>query len=244
MLNGPPTPAGLVDGGHLTPQGLYALRPAAQDYSHQIVKGLILDKKLAPFYRGLEDYEDDWTDEQVMTGLKEVRAAQAEQEAAQQQEQEALAPLAGSSGTAGGSGGLAAGTLKKGLKIVGGGKDKREEKEKLADRERKEARAYKGSVECPICFLVCLLCYHSEFRLLIGDCHAVRQYYPPNINTSRCCEQPLCTECFVQIKRAEATITHLESESAACPYCMETEFGVIYEVSKVCFLERCSHLQY
>lgn len=37
----------------------------------------------------------------------------------------------------------------------------------------------------------------------------------------------------MQIKRAEATITHLESEPAACPYCMETDFGVIYEVQRV-----------
>lgn len=55
------------------------------------------------------------------------------------------------------------------------------------------------------------------------------QNYPPNINTSRCCQQPVCTECFVQIKRSDATITHLESEPACCPFCVETEFGVIYE---------------
>lgn len=56
-----------------------------------------------------------------------------------------------------------------------------------------------------------------------------RQNYPPNINTSRCCQQPICSECFVQIRRSEATITHLESEPACCPFCMETDFGVIYE---------------
>jgi hypothetical protein len=59
--------------------------------------------------------------------------------------------------------------------------------------------------------------------------HTDSQNYPPNINTSRCCQQPLCTECFVQIKRGEATVTHLESEPACCPYCVETDFGVIYE---------------
>lgn len=35
------------------------------------------------------------------------------------------------------------------------------------------------------------------------------RYYPPLINTSRCCDQPICTECFVQIKRAEPTISNL-----------------------------------
>lgn len=55
------------------------------------------------------------------------------------------------------------------------------------------------------------------------------QNYPPNINTSRCCDQPLCTECFVQIKRSDATVTHLESDAACCPFCVESDFGVIYE---------------
>ncbi|KAI7830787.1 hypothetical protein BX661DRAFT_180085 [Kickxella alabastrina] len=58
-------------------------------------------------------------------------------------------------------------------------------------------------VECPICFL----------------------YYPQNINYTRCCHKPLCTECFVQIKRklddGLITPTH-------CPYCVEVNLGIIY----------------
>lgn len=54
------------------------------------------------------------------------------------------------------------------------------------------------------------------------------QYYPPNINHSRCCDQAICTECFVQIKRAEPNPTHLVSEPAACPYCVQDNFGVVY----------------
>lgn len=46
---------------------------------------------------------------------------------------------------------------------------------------------------------------------------------------TRCCDQPICTECFIQIKRADPTPTHLESEPAACPFCMETNFGCVYE---------------
>jgi len=56
-----------------------------------------------------------------------------------------------------------------------------------------------------------------------------RSYYPPNMVHTRCCDQPICTECFVQIKRAEPTPTHLESEPAACPFCMETNFGGVYD---------------
>ncbi|KAJ9109093.1 hypothetical protein QFC21_000421 [Naganishia friedmannii] len=162
------TPAGLIDGGHLHPQGQYAQRNP--DYSHAVVKGLIIEKKLAPFYRGLEDYEPEWEEEDIIKSLRSLRAGQG------QPDVNGLPPLV-----------------------------------RVTDKERKEARAYKGASECPICFL----------------------YYPPNINTTRCCEQPICTECFVQIKRAEATVTHLESEPAACPYCMEPDFGVIYEIQKI-----------
>jgi len=56
----------------------------------------------------------------------------------------------------------------------------------------------------------------------------IYSYYPPPLVHTRCCDQPICTECFVQIKRAEPDATHLESEPAACPYCMEPNFGCVY----------------
>lgn len=44
-----------------------------------------------------------------------------------------------------------------------------------------------------------------------------------NINYSRCCQQPICTECFVQIKRSD-----LNLDPCACPFCVEPDFGVVY----------------
>jgi hypothetical protein len=44
-----------------------------------------------------------------------------------------------------------------------------------------EVHLYKNASECPICFL----------------------YYPPYLNHTRCCDQPICSECFVQIKRPD-----------------------------------------
>jgi hypothetical protein len=92
-----------------------------------------------------------------------------------------------------------------------------------------EAYLYKDASECPICFL----------------------YYPPYLNKTRCCDQPICSECFVQIKRpdphppehehadpanptppppAEQTDPEtLVSEPACCPYCQQPEFGVTFE---------------
>lgn len=95
-----------------------------------------------------------------------------------------------------------------------------------------EAYLYKDAGECPICFL----------------------YYPPYLNRTRCCDQPICSECFVQIKRpdphppehgepdpnnpnqaptsegnrAESADTQLVTEAAACPFCVQPEFGVTY----------------
>lgn len=93
-----------------------------------------------------------------------------------------------------------------------------------------EAYLYKDASECPICFL----------------------YYPPYLNRTRCCDQPICSECFVQIKRpdphppehaeqdqnapAEDTSnseqpeeeSQLVSEPSACPFCVQPEFGATY----------------
>lgn len=86
-----------------------------------------------------------------------------------------------------------------------------------------EAYLYREPAECPICFL----------------------YYPPYLNKTRCCDQPICSECFVQIKRPdphppeheqpgeerppEEEAEMLVSEVAACPFCVTPEFGITYE---------------
>lgn len=88
-----------------------------------------------------------------------------------------------------------------------------------------EAFLYKDAVECTICMI----------------------WYPPYLNRTRCCDQSICSECFVQIKRPDPhTPEHhgppqspppedaedtelLVSEPAACPYCQRPEFGVTYE---------------
>jgi hypothetical protein len=90
-----------------------------------------------------------------------------------------------------------------------------------------EVFLYKEGTECPICFL----------------------YYPPYLNHTRCCDQAICSECFVQIKRPDPHFPEghgdgeqaepsanpeeqsglLISEPAQCPYCQQTEFGVTYD---------------
>ncbi|KAG9318525.1 hypothetical protein JVU11DRAFT_616 [Chiua virens] len=167
-----------VDYGHLTPQGVYT---GPRDWNHSIVTQLIVDRKLAPLYRPLEDYDDDWDDDQILAARKELPDPD---------------PTPSDSSTA-------RPDLRDPQKLTPAPKRASALKE---PSRCPEAALYRGAAECPICFL----------------------YYPPNINHSRCCDQAICTECFVQIKRAEPTTTHLVSEPAACPYCVQDNFGIVY----------------
>lgn len=166
-----------VDYGHLTPQGVYT---GTRDWNHTIVTQLIVDRKLAPFYRPLEEYSDDWDDAQILAARREPP------------DSEATNPDASARPDS-----------------RDGGRPPNSTKRSPNPKDPArfpEAALYRDAVECPICFL----------------------YYPANINHSRCCDQTICTECFVQIKRIEPTTTHLVSEPAACPYCVQDNFGVVY----------------
>ncbi|KAF8580668.1 hypothetical protein K439DRAFT_1654254 [Ramaria rubella] len=160
-----------VDFGSLAPQGVYT---GTQDWNQQVVAHLIVDRKIAPFYRPLDDYDESWDDDRVLAARKDVPNAPP-----------APPPDPPASSKF----------------------HRHPSKTGKEPFRPSEASVYRAAIECPICFL----------------------YYPPNINRSRCCDQAICTECFVQIKRAEPTATHLVSEPASCPYCVQTNFGVTYE---------------
>ncbi|EIW84967.1 hypothetical protein CONPUDRAFT_162276 [Coniophora puteana RWD-64-598 SS2] len=181
-----------VDFGSLHPQGVYTGTP---DWNHQIVTQLIADRKLAPFYRPLEDYEDDWDEAQILAARKSPPQPDASSSASNVVD-----------GSQGGGSTPSRVDSRDGSKHSASRRANPAQKDRDAHPQCLEAAVYRGAVECPICFL----------------------YYPANINRSRCCDQVICTECFVQIKRAEPTATHLVSEPAACPYCVQDNFGVVY----------------
>ncbi|KAI8886026.1 hypothetical protein K501DRAFT_178592 [Backusella circina FSU 941] len=56
--------------------------------------------------------------------------------------------------------------------------------------------------ECPICFL----------------------YYPSSMNKTQCCDNTLCTDCFLQLKRSSTT----PLIPAVCPFCVQPNLGVLY----------------
>jgi len=103
-----------------------------------------MEARLAPFYRGLEDYDEDFTEESIGKILDELKEKDYEEGVANSVV-EAMKAEREPTGTVG--------TVTKKIKIHRA-RDTRLEEEK-AERDKRERRAYLGAVECPICFLVC-----------------------------------------------------------------------------------------
>ncbi|KAF9182267.1 SNF1-interacting protein, partial [Haplosporangium sp. Z 767] len=178
-----------VDGGALLPHGIYT---GPQDYDFRIVQRLILQRKLAPFYKGLEDWDDS-------------EDAQEEKKNQQKTTTNSISNSNNKNFSHSRTHSQSNHNLARGGNSSNNNYSNADRH--LADSEREKKRLYQGAIECPICFL----------------------YYPRNINRTRCCDKPMCTECFVQLKRLESAPT----ESPACPYCVEPHFGVIYSLALV-----------
>lgn len=124
-----------VDLGALIPQGVYT---GPQDFNHQIVAQLIIERKLAPFYRPLEDYDDAWDDDRILAARKELP------------DPSTLVHPPGSQPD--GPSGPPQPIHIKHKSVSRSGKDS----VKLS-----EAAIYRGAVECPICFLVVIFSFQS-----------------------------------------------------------------------------------
>ncbi|KAI8819256.1 uncharacterized protein EV422DRAFT_123028 [Fimicolochytrium jonesii] len=231
-------------------EAVYASAP--QDWDHQVVKRLITERRLAPFYKGLSDAEEaeKLTAEAEAAASKQSATASSSSIAANNPQMRS--PVSSPTGTpiredpptlirsasratainkrtsmsaadlSKDSWGRRISHERQGSISSFSLKGKRsaslpnqlvQQQQYLQQQQQQQQQQqeevslipleglYKWAVECPICFL----------------------YYPSNINYSRCCDQPICTECFVQIKRSESTL-----EPAACPFCVETNFGILY----------------
>jgi hypothetical protein len=112
-----------VDYGSLIPQGVYT---GPRDWNHAIVSQLIIARKLAPFYRPLEDYDESWDDDQLLAARKELNPRPENSE--QPSRSDSNPSLSSKPGS----------------------------KRSVPTREqaRPEAAVYRGAMECPICFLV------------------------------------------------------------------------------------------
>lgn len=295
-----------VDGGYLVTQGVYV---GTEDFNKSVVRQMMvcihggarecfvnidqIDRKLAPFWRGLNDFSESWAEHQLMAAARGMpippadevppeleyrHASKPPQPEAQQHQPDKniniknltvpigsrsqsynsdssaalspgmptfslpspsspLAPPPGSSS-------LLSRTRAKTLASLTTSSRNNSQtdmtprelqlpKDPFVNGQPIEVYLYKDAMECPICFL----------------------YYPPYLNTTRCCDQAICSECFVQIKRPEphppeheqpdangsqqppppssdtepdGEEGQLVSEPSTCPFCKMPEFGVTY----------------
>ncbi|KAF9898109.1 SNF1-interacting protein, partial [Lobosporangium transversale] len=112
-----------IDGGALIPHGVYS---GPQDYDFRIVQRLIQQRKLAPFYKGLEDWDDseDAQEEKV----KKATMGQPSQNNHNTNTHNNNNSNHNSFATRGSHG-------------------------YMTESERDMRRLYQGAIECPICFL-------------------------------------------------------------------------------------------
>ncbi|KAG0677152.1 SNF1-interacting protein, partial [Pichia californica] len=187
-----------VDGGYLAPYGNYKFN---LDYMTNIVRDLIIKRKLSPFFTPLQDFNESWNDEELLKFLKNNLKLHEDLkddyliDDFEDPNDHKLHPTANS-------------IKRKESKLF-----KLKIKEKALEFQKHEIirfekdfksndskyvnipsddlllRIYKNCEECPICFL----------------------FYPKILNTTRCCVQPICTECFVQMKRLDPHFPHDEN---------------------------------
>ncbi|KAL1955252.1 hypothetical protein VTO42DRAFT_8850 [Malbranchea cinnamomea] len=259
-----------VDGGYLVTQGVYV---GPEDFSKPVVRQLMIERKLAPFWKGLNDFSESWVEHQIVAAVRgmSIPAAdeippeleykltpkpQSEQQILERNINSLTVPISSRSqsfnsdssrptsphGRSSPAPSPSASHIfrSRAKTLASLGASKSSSSPDTSPREHKlpndpfvngqpiEAYLYKEAIECPICFL----------------------YYPRYLNRTRCCDQPICSECFVQIKRPdphppeheqrdpnaprtegeeEMSIDgQLVSEPASCPFCVQPEFGVTY----------------
>ncbi|RFU78172.1 hypothetical protein TARUN_4053 [Trichoderma arundinaceum] len=260
-----------VDGGYLVTMGTYV---GTEDFNKAVVRQLQVERKLAPFWRGLNDWSDNWAEHQLIAAARglPIPAADAPPDPdliprlppppdslptqnlhslTVEMGPRTLSTASDISGSGNGSGipspsavGPSKGAIKPRARALAAALSVGSRNASSTDLTPKEINLphdpfvngqplevylYKDASECPICFLT----------------------YPPYLNHTRCCDQPICSECFVQIKRADPHLPEhhpdgqardpnqglsaedppemLISEPSACPYCQQPEFGVTYE---------------
>ncbi|CRG91438.1 Protein sip5 [Talaromyces islandicus] len=266
-----------VDGGYLVTQGVYV---GVEDFNKAVVRQLMIERRLAPFWRGLNDFSESWTEHQLMAAARGMPIPPPDQippeleytpppqgaDSGTQSPDKSPSfltvpnaiqspstnpdntPLLTPTHSLPSPSPIASGTSSSPLfrgrakTLAALTSSKNNSSTEMTPREYMlthdpfvngqpiEAYLYKNASECPICFL----------------------YYPPYLNRTRCCDQPICSECFVQIKRpdphppehaeqdqnasaedasnSERTEeeSQLVSEPSACPFCVQPEFGATY----------------
>jgi hypothetical protein len=203
----------LLDHGHLVPVNqLYPNTSSSsrrnRDYDAVTLRQLQLDKRMAPFYKGLSETSEVFSLAPILTQepmsdeeLSSVHTKHALKKTWKRKSKwTSRRSTAIHHARANSMDGDMLGNVRSITSVVNLPPTEEDTLNKV-ERTLTLADLYRDPIECPICFL----------------------YYPRNINYAKCCRQPICTECVLQIKRSDTSTT-----SANCPYCVQPDFGIFY----------------
>ncbi|KAK5633256.1 hypothetical protein RRF57_008971 [Xylaria bambusicola] len=214
-----------VDGGYLVTMGIYT---ASEDFNKPAVRQLQIERKIAPFWRGLDDFNETWAEHQIIAaarGLEIPPADQVPEHLVPQPQPSHDSPEASSSN-------LNSLTVPIGARTLSASSDRtashpasavtsptspnapkatsplKQPKKALAaalnlSRNNSQPEIAPREINLPRDPFVNGQALEVFLYKEGEECPLCLMYYPPYLNRTRCCCQLICSECFVQIKRPD-----------------------------------------
>ncbi|KAI0477167.1 hypothetical protein GGR56DRAFT_392086 [Xylariaceae sp. FL0804] len=216
-----------VDGGYLVTMGIYT---ASEDFSKPVVRQLQIERKIAPFWRGLDDFNESWAEHQIVAAARGLEIPPADVVPEHLVPQPRLAESPGASNP-----NISNLTVPIGSRTLSTSSDNTASNPPSALPSPTSATASGATrigsqLKTPKKALAAALSLsrnssHTDiapreislphdpmvngqplevFLYKAGEeCPVCIMYYPPYMNRTRCCSQLICSECFVQIKRPD-----------------------------------------
>ncbi|KAI4865683.1 hypothetical protein F4820DRAFT_281751 [Hypoxylon rubiginosum] len=228
-----------VDGGYLVTMGVYT---ASEDFNKPVVRQLQIERRIAPFWRGLDDFSESWAEHQIIAAARglEIPPADAVPEHLMPQPRPTESPGASipnltvplgprtlSASSENPNTGLLGSTLSSPTSpsFPRTSSPFKPHKKSLAAALNLSRNGSHTDIISPREINL----PHDPFvngqplEVFLYkegiECPLCLMYYPPYLNRTRCCCQIICSECFVQIKRPDPHFPehHGDDESSQAP---------------------------
>ncbi|KAI1810416.1 hypothetical protein GGS20DRAFT_186472 [Poronia punctata] len=206
-----------VDGGYLVTMGIYT---ASEDFNKQVVRQLQIERRIAPFWRGLDDFDSTWTEHQITAAARGLEIPPADQvpehliprpvrrespEGSSANLSNLTVPMGGRTLSSSSDRGASAPTSKATSKVTSPLKQPKRTLAAALNLSRNSSQADIAPREMQLPHDPFVNGQALEVFLYKAgeECPVCLMYYPPYLNRTRCCCQLICSECFVQIKRPD-----------------------------------------
>ncbi|KAI2465825.1 hypothetical protein F4781DRAFT_407752 [Annulohypoxylon bovei var. microspora] len=243
-----------VDGGYIVTMGIYT---SSEDFSKPVVRQLQIERRIAPFWRGLDDFRDNWAEHQIIAAARGLDIPPADEvpENLIPQPRSVESPATSTPNL----------TVPMGPRTLSVSSDNPTSNpgsalpsptSPVAPRTSSPFKPHKKSLAAalnlsrsgPHTDIITpreINLPHDPFvngqplEVFLYkegiECPLCLMYYPPYLNRTRCCCQIICSECFVQIKRPDPHLPehHVEEEGVQAPANPEEHEGeLIMEPAK------------